>query len=60
MGIKIASWCLQNVMTKHVKDMEYVKTNHEDLFIPTNNSFKDQVLKSEMVLARLSSAEVSF
>jgi hypothetical protein len=34
--------------------MEYVKTYLDDLLILTNNSFKDHLLKLEMVLARLS------
>jgi hypothetical protein len=58
MGIKIA-WFLmffQNVMSKLVQDMEYVKTYLDDLLILTNNSFKDHLLKLEMVLARLSNA----
>jgi hypothetical protein len=48
----------QNVMSKLVQDMEYVKTVSylDDLLILTNrnNSFKDHLLKLEMVLARLS------
>jgi hypothetical protein len=38
--------------------MEYVKNNLDDLLILTNisNSFKDHLLKLEMVLARLSTA----
>jgi hypothetical protein len=43
----------QNVMSKLVQDMEYVKTYLDDLLILTNNSFKDHLLKLEMVLARL-------
>jgi hypothetical protein len=44
MGIKIV-YCLdpaifQNVMSKLVQDMEYVKTYLDDLLIPTNNIFK--------------------
>jgi hypothetical protein len=46
----------QNVMSKLVQDMEYVKTYLDDLLIPTNRSFKDHLLKLEMVLARLSTA----
>jgi hypothetical protein len=46
----------QNVMSKLVQDMEYVKTYLDDLSILTNNSFKDHLLKLEMVLARLSTA----
>jgi hypothetical protein len=47
----------QNVMSKLVQDMEYVKTYLDDLLILTNNSFKDHLLKLEMVLARLSTSE---
>jgi hypothetical protein len=49
---------IQNVMSKLVQDMEYVKTYLDDLLILTNrnNSFKDHLLKLEMVLARLSTA----
>jgi hypothetical protein len=36
--------------------MEYVKTYLDDLLILTNSSFKDRLLKLEMVLARLSNA----
>jgi hypothetical protein len=50
MGIKIAPDIFQNVMSKLVQDMEYVKTYLDDLSIITNKSFK------EMVLARLSTA----
>jgi hypothetical protein len=48
----------QNVMSKIVQDMEYVKTYLDDLLILTNrnNSFKDHLFKLEMVLARLSTA----
>jgi hypothetical protein len=46
----------QNVMSKFVQDMEYVKTYLDDLSILTNSSFKDHLLKLEMVLARLSTA----
>jgi hypothetical protein len=58
MGIKIAPDDFQNVMCKLVQDMEYVKTYLDDLLILTNknNSFKDHLLKLEMVLARLSTA----
>jgi hypothetical protein len=47
-------------MSKLVQDMEYVKTYLDDLFILTNrdNSFIDHLLKLEMVLARLSTAEM--
>jgi dihydroorotate dehydrogenase len=53
MGIKIAPDVFQNVMSKLVQDMEYVKTYIDDLLILTNSSFKDHLLKLEMVLARL-------
>jgi hypothetical protein len=43
-------------MSKLVQDMEYVKTHLDDLLILTNSSFKDHLLKLEMVLARLSTA----
>jgi hypothetical protein len=46
----------QNVMSKLVQEIEYVKTYLDDLLILTNNSFKDHLLKLEMVLARLSTA----
>jgi hypothetical protein len=47
----------QNVLSKLVQDMEYVKTYFDDLLILTNSSFKDHLLKLEMVLARLSTKE---
>jgi hypothetical protein len=53
MDIKIAPDVFQNVMSKLVHDMEYVKTYLDDLLILTNNSFKDHLLNLEMVLARL-------
>jgi hypothetical protein len=56
MGIKIAPDVFQNVMFKLVQDMEYVKTYLDDLLILTDSSFKDHLLKLEMVLARLSTA----
>jgi hypothetical protein len=46
----------QIVMSKLVQGMQYVKTYLDDLLILTNNSFKDHLLKFEMVLARLSTA----
>jgi hypothetical protein len=60
MGIKISPDVFQNVMSKLVQDMEYVKTYLDDLLILTNrdNSFKDHLLKLEMVLARLSTARM--
>jgi hypothetical protein len=56
MGIKIAPDVFQNVMSKLVQDMEYVKTYLDDLLILTSSSFKDHLLKLEMVLARLSTS----
>jgi hypothetical protein len=56
MGIKIAPDVFQNVMSKFIQDMEYVKTYLDDLLILTNSSFKDHLLKLEMVLARLSTS----
>jgi hypothetical protein len=56
MGIKIASDVFQNVTSKLVQDMEYVKTYLDDLSVLKNNSFKDHLIKLEMVLARLSTA----
>jgi hypothetical protein len=44
----------QNVMSKLVQDMEYVKTYLDDLLILTNSNFKDHLLKLQMVLVRLS------
>jgi hypothetical protein len=46
----------QNVMSKLVQVIEYVTTYLDDLLILTNNSFKDHLLKLEMVLARLSTS----
>jgi hypothetical protein len=46
----------QNVMSKLVQDMEYVKTYLDDLLILTNSSFKDHLLMLEMVLVKLSTA----
>jgi hypothetical protein len=51
-----APYVFQNVMSKLVQDMEYVKTYLDDLLILTNSSFKHHLLKLEMVLARLSTA----
>jgi hypothetical protein len=56
MGNKIAPDVFQNVISKLVQDMEYVNTYLDDLLILTNRSFKDHLLKLEMVLARLSTA----
>jgi hypothetical protein len=49
----------QNVMSKLAQDMEYVETYLGDLLILTNrsNSFKDHLIKLQMVLARLSTDE---
>jgi hypothetical protein len=41
----------QNVMSKLVQDMEYVNNYLDDLLILTNSSFKEHLLKLEMVLA---------
>jgi hypothetical protein len=49
----LVPYVFQNVMSKLVQDMEYVKTYLDDLLILTNSSFKDHLLKLEMVLARL-------
>jgi mRNA-degrading endonuclease YafQ of YafQ-DinJ toxin-antitoxin module len=54
MGIKIAPDVFQNVMSKLVQDMEYVKKYLDDLLILTNRSFRDHLVKLDMVLARLS------
>jgi hypothetical protein len=58
MGIKIVWFpdVFQNVMSKLVQDMDYAKTYLDDLLILTNSSFKDHLLKLEMLLARLSTA----
>jgi hypothetical protein len=45
-------------MSKLVQDMEYVKNYLDDLLILTNSSFKDHLLKLEMVLPRLSTDEL--
>jgi hypothetical protein len=52
----LVSDVFQNIMSRLVQDMEYIKTYFDDLLIITNrnNSFKDHLLKSKMVLARLS------
>jgi hypothetical protein len=54
----LVSDVFQDVMSKLVQDMEYVKTFLDDLLILTNrnNRFKDHLLKLEMVLARPSIA----
>jgi hypothetical protein len=48
----------QDIMSKLVQDMEYIKTIKylDDLLMLTNNSFKDHLLKLEMVLVRISTA----
>jgi hypothetical protein len=48
----------QNVLSKLVQDMQYVKSYLDALLILTNrnNSFKDHLLKLETVLSRLSIA----
>jgi hypothetical protein len=43
MGIKIAPDVFQNVISKFVQDMEYVKTYLDDLLILTNRRFKDHL-----------------
>jgi hypothetical protein len=49
----------QHIMSKFIQDMEYVKTYlDDDLSILTNSSFKDHILKLEMVLARLSTDDM--
>jgi hypothetical protein len=60
MGVKIGLDVFQNIMSKLVQDMEFVKkvSYLDDLLILTNNSFKDNLLKLEMVLARLSTAGI--
>jgi hypothetical protein len=45
-------------MSKLVQGMEYVETYLDDLLIIINSSFKDHLLKLEMVLARLSTAGI--
>ena len=57
MRIKIAPDVFQNVMSKLTQDMEYVKTFLDDLLILTNKTFKDHLLKLELVLARLSTSQ---
>jgi hypothetical protein len=46
----------QYVMSKCFQDMEYVKTYLDDLLILTSSSFKDHLIKLEMLLSRLSTA----
>jgi hypothetical protein len=60
MGIKIASFlmCFKSSCLSLSKIWNILRqTGHlDDLLILTNNSFKDHLLKLEMVLARLSTA----
>jgi hypothetical protein len=51
----------QNVMSKLVQDMQYVKTYLDALLIIINRitSLKDHLLKLEMVLTRISNAGMS-
>jgi hypothetical protein len=57
MGIKIALVldAFQNVMSRLVQDMEYDKAMYylDVFFILTSRSFKDHLLKLEIVLAKL-------
>jgi hypothetical protein len=46
----------ENAVSKLVQDTEYVKIYLDNLLILTNSSFKDHLLKLEMVLARISTA----
>jgi hypothetical protein len=59
MGFKISLVpdVFQKVMSKLVQDLEYFKTYLDDFLILTNRSFKDHLLKLEIVLARLSTNE---
>jgi hypothetical protein len=59
MGIKIAPDVFQSNMSNLVQDMEYVKTYLDDLLVIANrnNSFKDHLLKLEIVLERLSTSQ---
>ena len=56
MGIKIAPDVFQQVMSKLMQKLEYVRTYLDDLLILSNKDFKDHLIKLEMVLARLSVA----
>jgi hypothetical protein len=47
-------------MSKPIQDVEYVKGYLDDLLIITNNSFKNNPIKFEIVLSRLSSAGMGF
>jgi hypothetical protein len=49
---------LQNFMSKLVQNMKYIETYLDDLSILTNSSFKDHLLKLEMILARPSTNEL--
>jgi hypothetical protein len=48
----------QNIMSKHVQDMENVKTYLDDLLLLINRNFKDHLIKLEMVLSRFSTKEL--
>jgi hypothetical protein len=48
----------QHAILKLVQDMVYVEIYLDDFLILTNISFKDHLLKLEMVLARLSTNEL--
>jgi hypothetical protein len=52
----LVSDVFQNIMSKLVQDMEYIKSYLDDLLILTISRFKDHILKLEMVLARLLTA----
>ena len=56
MGIKIAPDVFEQVMSKLMQKLEYVRTYLNDLFILSNKNFKDHLFKLEMVFARLSVA----
>jgi hypothetical protein len=56
MGIKIAPDVFQNVMSKLVQEVEYVKTCLDDLLMLTYRRFKDHLIKLKVVLARLSTS----
>jgi hypothetical protein len=56
MGISIVPDVFQNVISKLVQDMEYVKNYLDDLSILTNSRIKDHPLKLEIDLPRLSTA----
>jgi Reverse transcriptase (RNA-dependent DNA polymerase) len=56
MGIKIAPDVFEQVMSKLMQKLEYVRSCLDDLLILSNNNFKDHLIKLEIVLARLSVA----